>query len=212
MSFKVTIALGNSLFAEGVRKLLEGVEEIEDVDVLKAGASPRKGDGAPAHEIVLVDYATLCETFRDVDAHRMLRFILIDTGYGDDDIMSVFVERGLKGLLTRASSPTELKKAIKAVGEGEIWLDRLNVKNLLAGLQAARHNDRTASLTEREREVVRLVGEGCRNREIAERLCISEPTVKTHIQRIFRKLDIQGRPQLITFAVRNRAAAYQKHG
>jgi DNA-binding CsgD family transcriptional regulator len=54
--------------------------------------------------------------------------------------------------------------------------------------------------------VVGLVGQGYRNREIAEKLCISEPTVKTHLQRIFQKLDIQNRPQLITFAIRNQAA------
>jgi DNA-binding NarL/FixJ family response regulator len=212
MSFTVTIALGNTLFSEGIRKLLEDVEEIDGVDVLKTGATPRTGEEAPAPEVVLVDYATLCDTFRDTDAHRMRRFILIDTGYGDGDIMSVFVERGLKGLLNRPSSSEELEKAVKAVGKGEIWLDKLNVKSLLAGLQAGRHNDRTAQLTRREREVVRLVGEGYRNREIAGRLCISEPTVKTHVQRIFQKLGIQGRPQLITFAVRNGAAAYQKPG
>jgi len=57
--------------------------------------------------------------------------------------------------------------------------------------------------------VVGLVGQGYRNREIAEKLCISEPTVKTHLQRIFHKLDIQNRPQLITFAIKNQSAEPQ---
>ncbi|MBI2399947.1 MAG: response regulator transcription factor [Deltaproteobacteria bacterium] len=127
---------------------------------------------------------------------------------GEDNIISAVLTKGLKGVLVANSTPLLLKKAIREVAGGEIWLDKIDIKNLLTGLHALKKNSRP-SLSGREWEVVGLVGQGYRNREIAEKLCISEPTVKTHLQRIFHKLDIQNRPQLITFAIRNQLAEPQ---
>lgn len=204
MPIKTAVALSNALFSEGVKKLLEGSEEIRVVEILKPGVSPYRAIEAVKPDIILVDFTTLYNVFGDAGPAHNLRFILIDTCCGEENIISAIITRGLKGVLMGNSTASLLKKAIRAVAGGEIWLDKLNVKNLLTGLHALKKNNK-AALSEREWGVVSLVGQGYRNREIAEKLCISEPTVKTHLQRIFHKLDIQNRPQLITFAIKNQS-------
>ncbi|OGP18769.1 MAG: hypothetical protein A2054_00990 [Deltaproteobacteria bacterium GWA2_55_10] len=198
---KVLLAFSNLLFAEGIRKLLEGSEDINVIEVLKPGADPSEAIERLRPDCVLVDFTTLFNVFGE-PAAQANKFILIDTSCGEDNIISAVLTKGLKGVLVANSTPLLLKKAVRAVAGGEIWLDKIDIKNLLMGLHALKKSTRPA-LSEREREVVNLVGQGYRNREIADKLCISEPTVKTHLQRIFHKLDIQNRPQLITFAIRN---------
>jgi DNA-binding NarL/FixJ family response regulator len=201
---KVMLAFSNLLFSEGILRLLEGSEDIKVVDMARPGSElqARLEDSKP--DVVLVDFTTLFNGFGDLGAGAN-RFILVDTSCGEENIISAVLTKGLKGVLVAGSTPLLLRKAIREVAGGEIWLDKIDVKNLLTGLHALKKSSRPA-LSAREWEVVGLVGQGYRNREIAEKLCISEPTVKTHLQRIFQKLDIQNRPQLITFAIRNQAA------
>ena len=198
---KVLLAFSNLLFAEGIRKLLEGPEDIKVIEVLKPGSDALEAIERLRPDCVLVDFTTLFNVFGE-PAAQSGKFILIDTSCGEENIISAVLTKGLKGVLVANSTPLLLKKAVRAVAGGEIWLDKIDVKNLLMGLRALKKSTRPA-LSEREWEVVNLVGQGYRNREIADKLCISEPTVKTHLQRIFHKLDIQNRPQLITFAIRN---------
>lgn len=204
MAIKVMTAFSNMLFSEGVKKLLETAGDIKAVEILKLGSSPFKAIEAQKPDIILVDFTTLYNTFGGIGPAHNMKFILLDTCCGEENIISAVITKGLKGVLIGSSTTLLLKKAVRAVAEGEIWLDKVNVKNLLTGLHALKKNTRP-SLSEREWEVVALVGQGFRNKEIAERLCISEPTVKTHLQRIFHKLDIQNRPQLITFAIKNQS-------
>lgn len=192
---KVLLSFSSALYCEGIRKLLEGAE---DMRVLE-GAQEARGDGLKP-DVVLVDFTTLFNASADGLAPRS---ILVDTGCGEENVLSAVLTKGVKGVLVGSSTPLLLRKAIREVASGEIWLEKIDMKNLLTGLHAMKKSSRPA-LSEREWDVVRLVGQGYRNREIAERLCISEPTVKTHLQRIFHKLDIRNRPQLITYALRNR--------
>lgn len=202
MYIKVLLAFSNLLFSEGIKKLLEASEDIKVADILRPGADPGKVLESVRPDIVLLDFTTLYNAFGELGATQDIKLMLIDTSCGEDNIISAVVTKGLKGVLIGNSTPLLLKKAIREVAEGEIWLEKIDIKNLLTGLHSLKKNSRHA-LSDREWEVVTLVGQGCRNREIAERLCISEPTVKTHLQRIFHKLDIQSRPQLITFAIKN---------
>jgi len=80
-----------------------------------------------------------------------------------------------------------------------------SVKDLLWSVGRIR-KDHSGTLSPKEQEIVALTGKGLRNREIAEKLHISELTVKTHLHRIFKKLEITARAQLITYSIRNPAA------
>lgn len=202
MNVKVMVAFSNMLFSEGVCKVLKDVAGIEAVEALKPGENPGNMVESFKPDIILVDFTTLYNAFGDIGASHGMRLILLDTCCGEENIISAVLSKGIKGVLVGNATPAVLKKAVRAVAQGEVWLDKVNVKNLLAGLQTLKNNARPA-LSDREWEVVHLVGQGQRNKEIAQKLCISEPTVKTHLQRIFQKLDIRSRPQLITFAIKN---------
>lgn len=198
---KVMLAFSNMLFSEGITRLLEGSEDMKVVEMVRPGTDPAERLEALRPDVVLLDFTTLFNSFGELGMEAN-KFILVDTSCGEDNIISAVLTKGLKGVLVASSTPLLLKKAVREVAGGEIWLDKIDVKNLLTGLHALKKNSRP-TLSGREWEVVGLVGLGYKNREIAEKLCISEPTVKTHLQRIFHKLDIQNRPQLITFAIKN---------
>jgi DNA-binding NarL/FixJ family response regulator len=206
MSINVIIAFNNMLFAKGVCNILENVDDIKIVDVLKAGAKCSQERLESLNpDVVLVDFTTLYNAFPNAEMTRT-GFVLLDTDCGTDIIVSAILTKKLSGVLLSDATPALLTKAVRAVAKGEVWIDKTTVKNLLYGINAIRKTQ-TAGLSNREREIVALIGEGYRNKEIASKLCISEPTVKSHLQHIFRKLDIKNRSQLITFAIKNQELA-----
>ena len=115
---------------------------------------------------------------------------------------------GARGILARTARPEDLLKAVRVVHEGQIWASRRAIEAWAESMAAGppqRHPAAAAlerGLSERERDVLRLAAEGLGNRELADRLAISQATVKVHLGHIFEKLGVSGRAQL--------AAAY--HG
>jgi DNA-binding NarL/FixJ family response regulator len=157
-----------------------------------------------------VDFTTLYNGLTDLeglDTEKKHPFILLDTNCGKDNIVSAILKKKVSGVLLGDSGSALLKKAIRAVARGDIWIDKTTVKNLLYGIKAL-DKDKTATLTTREKSIVDLVGKGLRNKEIAHRLHISEPTVKTHLYRVFRKLNIRTRSELITYAIKKNDMIY----
>ena len=125
---------------------------------------------------------------------------------------------GARGYCDRNIDPSQVKKAVEVVQRGEIWIGRHVVPHLLrritsltpAGPDAGpggRLPRRFDFLAPREREIALLVGSGANNREIAERLSITESTVKAHLTSVFRKLDVPDRLRLALFVRRQRAPA-----
>jgi two-component system, NarL family, nitrate/nitrite response regulator NarL len=123
---------------------------------------------------------------------------------------------GARGYCDRNIAPSQLKKAVEVVQRGEIWIGRHVVPHLLrritsltpAGPDAGpggRLARRFEFLAPREREIALLVGSGANNREIAERLSITESTVKAHLTSVFRKLDVPDRLRLALVVRRQRA-------
>ena len=120
---------------------------------------------------------------------------------------------GAVGVVLKEKAPEVLIKAIEKVHEGEIWLDRAMVANVFSAasrFRDTRKNDPGGSqdrtLTEREREVIALVGEGLRNKQIADRLFISEGTVRNHLTTIFSKLEVSDRFELLIYSYRHSLA------
>ena len=118
------------------------------------------------------------------------------------------IELGAMGVVTRDQPGDVLVKAIKKVGAGELWLDRARAAAVITRLARGRvmpddpERTKIDALTKREREIVHLVSEGLRNRDIADRLCISEATVRNHLTSVLDKLDLHDRFQLAVFAFR----------
>jgi DNA-binding NarL/FixJ family response regulator len=136
--------------------------------------------------------------------------ILILTGVVEPEAHTRAMHLGAMGVVLKEKAPEVLIKAIQKVHDGEIWLDRVMVANVFSERERAREAQRKdpeaskiATLTGREREVIALVGEGLRNRQIADRLFISEGTVRNHLTTVFSKLEVSDRFELLMYAYRH---------
>lgn len=131
--------------------------------------------------------------------------LLAVTSAVDDGAAVEALRAGFRGLLLRDSSPEELLRAIRLVARGEAVLCPPVTARLLDRLAALPADDAAdppglERLTEREREVLHLLGRGLTNAEIAERLVLGETTVKTHVGRVLRKLGLRDRVQAVVYA------------
>lgn len=143
--------------------------------------------------------------------------VLILTGLKDTELHQQAVRLGAAGVVLKDKAAESLLKAIERVHAGESWLDRMTTASLLAELaRGARpkapdpHETKIASLTAREREVIALVTQGLRNQEVADRLHLSEATVRHHLTSIFAKLEVSDRLSLTLFAFRHALASNQR--
>jgi DNA-binding NarL/FixJ family response regulator len=131
--------------------------------------------------------------------------VLILTTYDTDAYVYDALEAGASGFLLKDAGPAELLHGIRVVAAGEALLAPRITRRLIAQVTTARTahqaaEDRLAVLTQREREVLALVGEGLSNREIAERLVLSPATARTHVSRAMGKLRARDRAQLVVIA------------
>jgi two-component system, NarL family, nitrate/nitrite response regulator NarL len=133
--------------------------------------------------------------------------ILVLTGVRDPEVHRQAIRHGALGLVFKEKAVETLLQAITKVRAGEVWLEPTMIARVLGDLtrpqpapQASEEAIKIARLTEREREVITLVGEGLRNRHISERLYISEATVRHHLTAIFAKLDVSDRFELAIYA------------
>ena len=116
--------------------------------------------------------------------------------------MRAALEAGASGYLLKDADADEVAAAIRAAHRGEMQLDAAVARRLLSSLGVTSHRDATVQLTARELEVLRLVGAGRANKEIAAELDISERTARTHVSNILRKLGLSSRTQAALWAVR----------
>ena len=146
-----------------------------------------------------------------IAATRLLRSlpkapeVVILTTFDTDDYVYEAFRAGASGFLVKDTPPVDLLRAVHSAANGGTVISPQTARRLLQDLVAARPEDRPSpaaleALTEREREVLRLIARGLTNREIAESLVISELTAKTHVSRILTKLDLVNRVHAVVFA------------
>jgi DNA-binding NarL/FixJ family response regulator len=118
------------------------------------------------------------------------------------------------GIVLKEHAADQLLKAIEKVNKGEVWIERSMMGSMIQELSRPPLVDpelvKIESLTEREREVIALVGEGLKNKQVGERLFISETTVTHHLSSVFSKLDVSDRLELIIYAFRHGLAKMPK--
>jgi DNA-binding NarL/FixJ family response regulator len=139
------------------------------------------------------------------------------TGVRDVEMHRRAVRLGAVGLVLKEKAADVLLKAIAKVYAGEVWLDRLLIANVLSEItrptsQSLDPEDiKIKALTVREREIIKLIGQGLKNQAIANRLCISEATVRHHLTSIFGKLGVGDRLELAIYAYRHGLARFVPH-
>jgi two-component system nitrate/nitrite response regulator NarL len=140
--------------------------------------------------------------------------VLVLTGVRDVDMHRRAVRLGAVGIVRKERAADVLLAAIAKVYAGEVWLDRALIARVLGEMTqggkappADPEAPKIAALTAREREVIALVGQGHRNRQVADRLCISEATVRHHLTSIYAKLHVGDRLALTIYAYRHGLAS-----
>ncbi len=148
-------------------------------------------------------------TLRLLQGRRLKTRIILLTASEDRSKHIQAVKLGACGVVLKHATTDLLIKSIRKVHEGEIWLERKTlavlVKQLLSPAATSAAARQPAGLTGREREILELVGQGLRNRQISEQLTISEQTVKNHLHSIFRKLGFGDRLELTLYALQTKA-------
>lgn len=132
------------------------------------------------------------------------KMILIDTGLREDELISLLLQHKFYGVISTDTPPEMFSKALTTVTSGQIWIDNEKIKAVLHNQPSHLKPAGRANLSKKEQDIVGFIAQGLKNREIAQRLCISEQTVKTHISRIFKKVNVVSRSQLVPLALKLR--------
>ena len=209
---RIVIADGHRLFREGMCLILGQEKGIQIVGEAVNGLQTINVVNELKPDVVLLDI-----TIAKIDGTQVVLPIrqkspktkaLMLTAALDEAMIFKSLKAGAKGYLSKDSSVSDLTKAIKAVHQGELWIERKLMSRFfdqeaIADSKGGNPHGRTKEgLTPREREVLHFLATGCTNKEIAQDLFISEKTVKTHLSSIFRKLKVTRRLQAILCAIR----------
>lgn len=207
-AISVMIADDHSLIREGLRQLLEFDGSIKVVGEAANGVECLENLEKYNPEVLLLDInmpeMNGIEVLKKMKENQSAVKVLILTVHNELEYLMNAVDIGVEGYIMKDSESAELKKAIRAVRDGENYIQ----SSLIPALNNQLMNrdvdkDKVASLTNRELEVLVQVANGMFNKEIATNLNISERTVKNHISNIFKKIEVSDRTQAAVFAIKN---------
>lgn len=191
----VQIALSNNLFCEGIKRL---IDEGDVNAVLHQGhTSP------PDFEADIVLFDSKKDIRNLIVQHPESKFVLLDTGLPDLDLACLLLCHHISGIIPQEADQESLCKALKVVHSGEIWIEQKHLKILISKGKELPDGGGVKGLSQQDKRIVEFISQGFKNSEIAERLCLSEPTIKAHISRIYKMLKVKNRVQLACMAQDN---------
>ncbi|HVY09264.1 MAG TPA: response regulator transcription factor [Mycobacteriales bacterium] len=209
---RVLLADDQTLVREGLTLMLGLMEGVEVVGAAEDGETAVAIALAERPDVALLDLRM--PRVDGVEATKRLRRQLPDievvvlTTYADDESVMAALRAGARGYLTKDATSEEIERAIRDAAAGRTRLDPTVQERLVelvtSGPAASAPGPVPpgGALTERETEVVALMAEGLSNREIAGRLFVTEATVKTHVNNVFAKLDVNDRAAAVAWAFR----------
>ena len=210
---RVLVADDHDLVREGLKAALRGHEEFSVIGEARDGEEAVREAERLAPDIVVMDIRmpglSGIEACRELRARRPEISVLMLTSYTDDKAVMASLVAGASGFLLKDVQTASLLDAIRTVGHGGKVLDETSSAAVIEQVRNGRiltEEDRIASqLTERELSILELITDGLTNREIGERLYLSEKTVKHHVSDILGKLGLGRRVEAAAFAMRRAA-------
>jgi DNA-binding NarL/FixJ family response regulator len=202
---RVVIADDQPLMRAGFKAVLEATGEIEVVAEAGDGAAAVEAARRHAPDVVLMDIRM--PVMDGIEATRRLegRRVLILTTFGLDEHIIAALRAGASGFLLKDAPTDQVLEAVRAVAAGDAVLSPAVTRRLLDQVgrrlpAAVAREQGVESLTEREREVLRMLAAGLSNGEIAQALVVSEATVKSHVSSLLGKLGLRDRVQAVIYA------------
>jgi len=191
----------------GVRDLLESQPDIRVVGEAATAAGALARIPALSPDVAVLDVrlpdgdgVTVC---RDIRSRIPSVACLMLTSFGDDEALLDAIMAGAAGYVLKQIRGMDLVGAVRTVASGQSMMDPRTATQLMARLRAEpRGPDPLASLTAQERRILELIGDGLTNRQIGERMFLSEKTVKNYVSTLFDKLGMKRRTQAAAYAVR----------
>ncbi len=213
---RVLLVDDQQLVREGLRRILHGDEGFEIVGECADGDEVLDAVMRVRPDLIVMDVRM--KRVDGVEATRKVRAlpdapaILVLTTFDDDEVLAGALRAGASGFQLKDARGEDLVRAAHAVAAGDAWLDpavTARVLTVYRGVPDAPSDGSTAlaSLTAREVDVLRSIGQGATNQEIAAALFVSEATVKSHVGHIFAKLGLRDRAAAIVFAFDHRLVA-----
>jgi two-component system response regulator NreC len=208
---RVLIADDHAVLRAGLNKLLSAEPEIEVVGEADDSDETIARTIELAPDVLLLDIAMPgvggIEVIREIKNRKLPVIILVLTMHEDEGYLREALKVGATGYIPKKAAETELISAIRAVHRGEIFIYPSLTKSLVEEVIHHRTVDKEIPsdsyerLSQREREVLRLVAQGYTNQQVADRLFLSIKTVETYKARVMEKLSLNGRAELVRYAL-----------
>ena len=209
MTIRIVIADDHPVVRRGLSQFFADEEEMQIVAECADGESALAETLRHAPDVLIVDLRMPVVSGLDVvrrlrEKSQAVPTVLLAGNISDEEVMEA-MRLGIKGVVLKEMAPSLLVQCVRKVAAGGTWLEKEAVGRAMEKMlqsEQAREKVREV-LTPREIDIVRMVARGLANREVGEKLFISEGTVKTHLHTIYEKLGLRGRVQLANYAQEN---------
>jgi two-component system response regulator NreC len=202
---RVLLADDHAIVREGVRMLLNAQPDVEVVGEAANGEQTIDLTRQLAPDIVLMDIGMPgmngLQATRAVKAAQPQTNVLVLTMQEGQDYFFSILAAGASGYVLKGAHSAELLAAIRAVHKGGVYLDPMMAKKLMSDYLKRGEQEKVSGLSDRERQVLRLIADGLTAQQIADKLVISVNTVQTHRLHIMEKLNLHNRAELIKYAI-----------
>jgi len=211
-TIRVLVADDHTIFREGLCRLLEAEEDISVIGQACSGRECIELTGKLKPDVLLLDLKMPDQDGLTVlselgGAESQVRTIVLTASEDEQEYVET-VRRGARGIVLKQAATERLLEGIRKVHRGEIWIDQRVAAEVMKAMTRPGPplgaGGEKALLTPREAGIVALVTQGYRNKEIAEKLSISEQTVKNHLQNIYDKLGVSDRLELALYALHHK--------
>lgn len=206
MPIRIAIADDHALVLHGLKRLLDSEPDFQVVECCSNGTDALSAARGGNVDVLLLDVRMPgmggIDVLRFLSAERLrINTVLLTAAVSDTDAVEG-LRLGARGIVLKESSPDCLLECIRRVARGEQWVDSETMTRALDVItrRESSAGDTTRMLTTRELEIVRMIAQGLRNKAVAERLSISEGTVKIHLHNVYEKLGLDGRLELVLHA------------
>jgi NarL family two-component system response regulator LiaR len=209
---RVLIADDHAIVRKGIRALLATEKDIQVIGEVGDGVEAISQAKALKPDVILMDLVMPkmdgIEATRQITGQQSGARVLVLTSFAADDKVFPAIKAGALGYLLKDSDPKDLIYSIRQVYRGEPSLEPSIARKVLTEISSPAKKPLTADpLTERELDILRLIAQGCSNKDIAEKLVIAEMTVRTHVSNILSKLHLASRTQAALYALKEGLAS-----